>query len=71
MDDAGDGVPMLGAHDDDVPAVPVADDLILQVFRGVSSAHEAVKRRTQLRALSPQSVADVAERGAGVVVDVA
>jgi hypothetical protein len=69
MDDTGDGIAVLGSHDDDVAAVAVADDLILQYF-DVSRPRQAVERRPQL------SAAGEANRGCRamryrVVIDVA
>ena len=62
---------MLGADDDDVPAVAIGDDLVLQVLRRVAPVVSDFERRAQLRALAPQRLADVAQRRAGRVGDVA
>ena len=54
-------------HDHHVAALAVGDDLLLQVLGGVAAAQEALEGRPQLAALAAQPVADVAQRGAGVV----
>ena len=71
MDDARNGVAMFGAHDEHVSAVAVGDNLILQVFRRLPSAHEAIERRPKLRARASQFVADVGQGGARGVTHVA
>ena len=62
---------MLGAHDDDVAAVAIGDDLILQVLRRVAPLRQRLERRSQLRALAAERLADVAQRRAGGVRDLA
>ena len=69
--DARNRVAMFGADDDDVAAVAVGDDLVLQVLRRVAAARQRVERRAQLRALAAQRLANVAQRRARAVADVA
>ncbi len=63
--------PMLGLHEQHETAVPLGDDLILQVFRRVAAAQVAVERLAQLRALPPEAIANRAERGARVIGHIA
>ena len=62
---------MLGAHHQDVAAVAVGDDLILQVLRGVAAAQKPIERCPQLRPLPAQPLANARQRRRRVVHDVA
>ena len=62
MDDARDSGPVLGSHDQDVAAVPVGDDLLLEVLAVSGRAEERLQRASQPRAASEAS-SNVGERG--------
>ena len=62
---------MLGLHDQDIAAVPLGDDLVLQVLRRVLAAQVRLERAAQARALLAQPLADDLQLRAGVIDDVA
>ena len=67
VDDAGNRAAMFGAHHQDVAAVAIRDDLLLQILRRLPSAQKRVERGAQARFLLTQPLADGGERGTGVV----
>ncbi len=71
VDDARDSGPVLGADDENVPAVAVGDDLVLKVPRRVAAAQVGLQRVPQARALLPQPVANRPEFAARLVVHLA
>ena len=71
VDDAGNGRPVLAADDEDVAAVAIGDDLLLQVLRRVPAAQVRFQRAAQARPLLAQAIAQVRELRAGIVDDFA
>ena len=71
VDDAGNRRAVLGLDDEHVAAVAVADDLILQILRGVLAAQIRFERRAQARPLLAQLRAQPRQLRAGGVVDLA
>ena len=71
MDDARNRRPVLGSHDEDVPAVAIGHDLLLQVFGRVLAAQIRLERAAQPRALLPQPIAHAAQLRARIVDDLA
>jgi hypothetical protein len=71
VDDAGDAGAVLGLDHQDVAAVALGDDLILQVLRRVLAAQVRLERAAQPRPLLAQALADDLQLGAGVVDDLA
>ena len=67
----GNVAAMLGLDDQHVAAVPLGDDLILQVLRGVLAAQVRLERAAQAAALLAQPIADASQLGTGIVDHVA
>jgi hypothetical protein len=67
MHDPRDGRAVLGADDQDVPAVAIGDDLLLQILRRVLAAQVGFERPAKTRALLPQAFAQVLQFGARLV----
>ena len=69
--DARDAAAVLGLHDEDVAAVPLGDDLILQVFRRLLAAQVRLERAAQPRPLLAQALANQLQLRARVIDDLA
>ncbi|OFW32198.1 MAG: hypothetical protein A3G76_09275 [Acidobacteria bacterium RIFCSPLOWO2_12_FULL_65_11] len=71
MHDAGNGATMLGPDEQDVPAVALGDDLVLEVLRRLLAAQVRLERAAQSRALLAQSLANELQLRAGMIDDFA
>ena len=71
VDDAGNRAAMLGFDDEHIAAVPLGDDLILQMLRRVLAAQVRLERAPQPRPLLAQPLADDLQLRARVIDDVA
>ena len=67
VNDAGDRPAVFGPDDQHVPAMPVGDDLLLQVFRRVLAAQVGLERAAQPRPLPPQALPDPPQLRRGIV----
>ena len=71
VDDTWNRAAMLGFDDEYIPAVPLGDDLILQMLRRVLAAQVRLEGAPQPRPLLAQPLADGLQLGARVIDDVA
>ncbi len=71
VDDPGNRGPVLGSDDEDVPAVAIGDDLLLQVLRRVLAAQIRLERAAQPRALLAKPIAQALQLRARIVDDLA
>ena len=71
VDDAGNGAAMLGLDDEHVAAVPLGDDLVLQILRRVLAAQVRLERAPQPGPLLAEPIADDLQFGARVIDHVA
>lgn len=62
---------MFGAHQQHRAAVPLGNDIVLQVFGGVAPAGQALERLLQLLPQAPEPIADTPQGRAGAVEDLA
>ena len=71
MHNPGDAGAVLGFDHEDVPTVPLGDDLVLEVLGRVLAAQVRLQRAAQPRPLLTKPIADDAQLRAGVIDDVA
>jgi hypothetical protein len=71
VDDAGNRAAVLCLDDQNVPAVPLGDDLLLQVLGGVLAPEVRLQRAPQPRALLAEPFTDQPQLGARAVDDLA
>src|SRR5439155_16346701 len=71
VNDAGNGAAMFRLDHEHVAAVPLRDDLILEVFRSALSTEERLERAAQPCPLLPQAIANAFQLRARVLGDLA
>ena len=70
MHDSRNRGPVLAADDEDIPAVPIRHDLLLEVLRRVPAAKVGFERAAQPRPLLSKPIAQGRQLLAGIVDDV-
>jgi hypothetical protein len=61
---------MFRANHQHMTTVAIRNDLLLEIFRGLTAAQERVERRTKALLLAAQPIANLREGGARVVRDI-